>query len=136
MRYLLIACLLASALLVGCSSDDGPLPELQGKYRVIAIFSDNADQAQRSVNALKSTPGIEDRDIAWFVAGPDSVVSNIDNKPSRDALEKIHDIDAFEVVLLDKSGQVKATQLGGLNLQEMFDAIDEKPMQPEHKPSQ
>lgn len=136
MRHLLLMLLLASAALTGCSSDSTALPALQGQYRVIAIFSDDADRAQSSVNAMKSTPGAEDRSIAWFVVGPQDIVSNIDQKPSREQLAKLHNVDSFEVVLVGKNGEVQATQLGGLNLQEIFNTIDGVPLEQQAKQQQ
>lgn len=129
MRNLLLASLLAATSLSGCSSDAAALPALQGSYRVIAVFAHNAKRASSSVDTLKSSAGgIKDRDVAWFVIGPRDVASNIKDKPSRAQLEKLHDIDAFEVVLLGKDGRIKATQLGGLDLQALFNAIDQMPM--------
>lgn len=128
MRNLLIASLLMTTFIGGCFADATALPDLRGSYRVIAVFADTAARAQRSADALRSTPGVADRDIAWFVIGPEQVVSNIDDQPSRKQLETLHDVDAFEVVLLGKDGSVKATQLGGMNLQELFDAVDGMPM--------
>lgn len=136
MRYLLPVVVLIAVVLTGCSSDHSVLPELQGQYRVVAIFSDDADRAQSSVNAMKSTPGTEDRSIAWFVVGPDNIVSNIDHEPSRETLEKLHNIDSFEVVLVAKNGKIQATQLGGLNLQEIFDTINGVPVQQQAKQQQ
>lgn len=136
MRYLLPAVLLIAVFLTACSSEHSALPNLKGQYRVVAIFSDDADRAQRSVNAMKSTPGAEDRSIAWFVVGPDDIISNIDDQPSREKLEKLHNIDSFEVVLVAKNGKIQATQLGGLNLQEIFDAIDGVPLQKQAKQQQ
>lgn len=136
MRRLLLTLILAAVFLGGCSSDDTALPDLKGSYRVIAIFSPSADRAQSSVNAMKSTPGVKDRSIAWFVVGPDTIVSNIDDKPDRKQLEELHNVDAFEAVLVGKNGKVEATQLGGLNLQEIFDAIDGTPLQQQAKQQQ
>jgi len=128
-RFLLPILLAAAFLMAGCSAEaTSALPDLQGRYRVVAVFAPDSAQAQRGENALKSTPGLKERDIAWFVVGPNEVVSNIQDKPSREDLEKIHDVDAFEVVLVGKDGSVKATQLGGMNLQEIFDTIDNMPM--------
>lgn len=136
MRYLLLALMLAAVFLSGCSSDDTVLPDLKGTYRVIAIFSDSADRTQSSINAMKSSPGVKDRSIAWFVVGPKHIASNINDQPSRQQLEKLHDVDSFEVVLVGKDGKIKATQLGGLNLQEIFNSINGTPLREQLKKQQ
>lgn len=131
MRYLVTALLLAAAVLpAGCSADDNQpvLPGLQWHYRVIVSFTDSAERADTLVNAFKSSPGFAERDIAWFVVGPDTVVSNLDDVPDRTTLERLHTVDGFQSVLVGKDGTLKASQLGGLDIQALLDDIDQMPM--------
>ena len=130
MRNLLFAALLAAAFMTGCSSksDTGAVPSLTGQYRVIAVFATDAKRAVSLTNAFKSSPGLEQRDIAWFVLGPNKVTSNIDIVPNRATLEKLHTTDGFQAVLIGKDGTLKASQLGGLDIQALLDAIDQMPM--------
>ncbi|KEZ78759.1 DUF4174 domain-containing protein [Salinisphaera hydrothermalis] len=131
MRNLLFAVALAATFAAtGCSSrsDTGAVPSLTGQYRVIAVFPTNAQRAVSLTNAFKSSPGLEQRDIAWFVLGPKKITSNIDNVPDRATLEKLHTTDGFQAVLIGKDGTLKASQLGGLDIQALLDAIDQMPL--------
>lgn len=129
MRKLLFAVfLLAAALAAGCTqSKEGAVPSLTGKYRVIAVFPADSKRALSLTNAFKSSPGLADRDIAWFVLGPDKITSNINDVPDRATLEKLHTVDGFQAVLIGKDGTLKASQLGGLDIQGLLDAIDQNP---------
>ncbi|WP_348761294.1 DUF4174 domain-containing protein [uncultured Salinisphaera sp.] len=120
---------LALVLMSGCSADDGPaLPELAGQYRVIASFTDSAERAESLANAFKSAPGFDERDIAWFVVSPDGIRSNLSDVPPRERLEQIHTVEGFQTVLIGKDGTLKASQLGGLDIQALLEAIDAMPM--------
>ncbi|MES1953682.1 DUF4174 domain-containing protein [Salinisphaera hydrothermalis] len=132
MRNLLFAAVLAATFAAaGCSSpsDSGAVPSLSGRYRVIAVFAINAKRAVGLTNAFKSSPGLEQRDIAWFVLGPNKITSNIKNVPDRTTLEKLHTTKGFQAVLIGKDGKLKASQLGGLDIQALLDAIDQMPLQ-------
>jgi hypothetical protein len=114
----------------GCSqSDNAALPKLKGQYRVIAAFTDSTQRAGAFVNAFKSAPDLAHRDIVWFVVGPDRITSSSDFTPDRKRLESLHTVDGFQAVLIDKNGQLRASQLGGLNIQGLLDAIDQLPKQ-------
>lgn len=131
MRNLLFAAVLAATFAAtGCSSpsDRGAVPSLTGRYRVIAVFPTNAKRAVSLTNAFKSSPGLEQRDIAWFVLGPNKITSNIKNVPDRATLEKLHTTKGFQAVLIGKDGKLKASQLGGLDIQALLDAIDQMPL--------
>ena len=129
MRNLLFAALLAATFTTACShADAGAVPSLTGRYRVIAVFVGNARRASSLTNAFKSSPGLDERDIAWFVLGPHQITSNIDNVPDRSTLDKLHTVDGFQAVLIGKDGTLKASQLGGLDIQGLLDAIDQMPM--------
>ncbi|RJS92483.1 DUF4174 domain-containing protein [Salinisphaera sp. Q1T1-3] len=132
MRHLaFLSFALIAIMLAGCSADaDTALPDMQWHYRVIATFPESGDQAQRMQQAFQSSPGLEERDIAWFVVGPDHITSNLadDKVPSRASLEKLHTVDGFQTVLVGKDGKLKASQLGGLNIQSLLDSIDQMPM--------
>lgn len=130
MRRLLLAVLLAAIFTAGCSqSDGGAVPSLKGQYRVIAVFAPGGERARDLTNAFKSSPGLDNHDIAWFVLGPDRVTSNIDSVPDRATLEKLHTVDGFQAVLIGKDGKLKASQLGGLNIQGLIEAIHPRPTQ-------
>lgn len=130
MRNLLFAVLLAAIFTAGCSqSNGGAVPSLTGQYRVIAVFAPDSKRARDLTNAFKSSPGLEKRDIAWFVLGPDRIASNIGDVPDRKTLEKLHTVNGFQAVLIGKDGKLKASQLGGLNIQGLIDAINPKPTQ-------
>lgn len=130
MHRLLFAFVLIAALMVGCSSsNDGAVPSLKGKKRVIAVFAPNAKRAQGLTNAFKSSPGFKERDIAWFVLGPHKIATNMSNTPDRSRLEKLHTVAGFQAVLIGKDGKLIASQLGGLNIQGLVDAISPKPSQ-------
>lgn len=130
MRDLLLAALLAAAFTTsGCShADAGAVPSLTGKYRLIAVFAPDAERAVSLTNAFRSSPGLTERDIAWFVLGPKKITSNINNVPDRAILEKLHSVDGFQAVLIGKDGTLKASQLGGLDIHGLLDTIDQVPM--------
>lgn len=129
MRDLLFAALLAAVFTTGCShAGAGAVPSLTGQYRVIAVFAGNAKRASGLTDAFKSSPGLAERDIAWFVLGPHKITSNIKAVPDRSTLEKLHTADGFQAVLIGKDGTLKASQLGGLDIQGLLDAIDQMPM--------
>ncbi|HET7315780.1 DUF4174 domain-containing protein [Salinisphaera sp.] len=129
MRKWLLAALLAAVFITGCShADAGAVPSLKGQYRVIAVFAGNPQRAVDLSNAFKSSPGLEKRDIAWFVLGPSRITSNIDAVPDRATLEKLHTVDGFQAVLIGKDGKLEASQLGGLNIQGLIDVIDQVPL--------
>lgn len=123
-------CLLALVFMTGCSAnDDGPaLPELAGQYRVIASFTDSPERAERLANAFKSAPGFDERDVAWFVVAPNGISSNLSEVPPRERLEQIHTVNGFQTVLIGKDGTLKASQLGGLDIQALIEGIDQMPM--------
>lgn len=128
-RLLITAMLAALLLLAGCSHSDDKVavPSLKNRYRVIAVFAPDAARARTMTDAFKSAPGLEQRDIAWFVLGPKKTQSNIHSVPDRATLEKLHTVKGFQAVLLGKDGKLKASQLGGLDIQGLLDAIDPNP---------
>lgn len=116
-------------LVAGCGhhEDDVVLPQLKGEYRVIAVFADNSQQENSFTNAFKSAPGLARLDIAWFIVGPKQIHTNIDFIPERDRLNKLHTVDAFQAILLGKDGKLIASQLGGLDIQGLLNAIHPMP---------
>lgn len=130
MRSLIFAVLLAVLAIAGCSQGNpGAVPSLTGKYRVITVFAASAQRAGHLTDAFKSSPGLEKHDIAWFVLGPDRITSNIEDVPDRATLDKLHTVDGFQAVLIGKDGKLKASQLGGLNIQGLLDAVEPNPTQ-------
>lgn len=113
----------------GCRrADAGAVPSLAGQYRMITVFAARAKRALCLTNTLKSSPGLAERDIAWFVLGPDKIASNIDDVPDRSTLEKRHTVDGFQAVRIGKDGTLRASQPGRLNSRGLLDAIDQMPM--------
>lgn len=124
-------CWLAAVLLLvaGCGhhTEDVVLPQLKGQYRVIAVFADNPQQASSFTSAFESAPGLDRLDIAWFIVGPGEIHTNIDFTPKRDQLKKLHTVDGYQAILLGKDGTLIASQLGGLNIQGLLNAIHPMP---------
>lgn len=133
--FLLFA--LSAMMLAGCQSQDkGILPSLTGEYHVITVFAPNEDKAGKLTNAFKSSPGLDEHDIAWIVIGPERITSNLDEPPSRKRLEKLHSVDGFQALVIGKDGSLVATQLGNLDIQALVDSILPKPDEGQTLPQQ
>ena len=134
MRDFFLYSLCAAVLGAGASSAAAAdLRDLQWRHRVIVVFAgDGAADPQRSdkTRAMIENDGrgIAERDIAWFIVGPDSVQSNVKEAIERASLERLHTGEGFEAVLLGKDGSVKARQRERLDLAALFGQIDTMPM--------
>lgn len=111
------------------AADDGAeLSSFRWRNRLIVVFAPTAAAADDAKSRLDSAPGIDERDIAWFVLEPAGVHSNIDTPVARTSLARLHRADGFEAVLVGKDAAVKQRQTAALNLPALFDAIDAMPM--------
>ncbi|WP_423822137.1 DUF4174 domain-containing protein [Salinisphaera sp. SPP-AMP-43] len=122
----LVSSLLAAVVGTGWAADTNGLAALRWQYRVIAVFAPTAEHGDQAYDTLQSSRGLDKRDIAWFVVGPDRIRTNLDRAICRDALEAVHG-NGYEAVLIGKDGQVKNRQ-ATLDLPRLFEAIDAMPM--------
>lgn len=130
MRKLLFAALLAVTVFTagcGADNDDALLPQFKGQQRVIAVFPGSPDRAQDLTDAFKSSPGLDELKVVWFVVGPQEITSNSDARPDRDRLETLHTVDGFQSVLVGLDGKIIASQLGGLDIQALLDSLNQMP---------
>lgn len=127
MRSLLFASALCVLTGIGAAGA-ATLESLQWDYRVIVVFAPTNDAGRDAVARLKRTPGIEERDIGWFVVTPAATRSNLSTPIARTTLTAIRATDGFESVLVGKDGGVKSRQSDRLDIDAFFDAIDRMPM--------
>lgn len=127
MRNIMFASIFSILAGIG-SADAATLDTLQWDYRVIAVFAPTAAAGRDAVNTLEHSAGIAERDIAWFVLTTDAIETNLAQTVTRDSLTAVHAGDGFEAVLLGKDGGVKSRQTETLDLDALFNAIDQMPM--------
>ena len=133
------ACFLGSllAILIGGYAEAeealGSLLALRWEYRVILVRADGSEAAAAEANLRALDDGVRERDIAWFVLGSDSMISNYKGALAPDLAERIK-ADHFEaddpwerVVLIGKDGGVK-DRSPDLDLEKTFQLIDRMPM--------
>lgn len=116
--------------MAGCEhADRDPvaLPAFKGHHRVIVVVTPKAKRAAGARNALASSPGLKQWDIVWFVVGPNRVASSGHVQVARKRLAQLHTVHAFQAVLIGKNGKLLASQLGGLDIQGLLDAIHQLP---------
>jgi hypothetical protein len=127
MRKFLFASLFSTLIGAG-SAGAATLDDLQWDYRVIAVFTPTDTAGEQAAGELSNTVGIAERDIAWFVASPDAVHSNLSQPIERSSITALHDTGGFQAVLVGKDGGVKARQSESLDIKAFFDEIDSMPM--------
>ena len=127
MRKFLLASLFSTLIGAG-SAGAATLDDLQWDYRVIAVFTPTDTAGEQAAGELSNTVGIAERDIAWFVASPDAVHSNLSQPIERSSITALHDTGGFQAVLVGKDGGVKARQSESLDIKAFFDEIDSMPM--------
>lgn len=127
MRKFLLASLFSTLIGAG-SAGAATLDDLQWDYRVIAVFTPTDTAGEQAAGELSNTVGIAERDIAWFVASPDAVHSNLSQPIERSSITALHDSGGFQTVLVGKDGGVKARQSESLDIKAFFDEIDSMPM--------
>ncbi|MES1934020.1 hypothetical protein T35B1_15506 [Salinisphaera shabanensis T35B1] len=127
MRKFLLASLFSTLISAG-SAGAATLDDLQWDYRVIAVFTPTDTAGEDAAGELSNTVGIAERDIAWFVASPDAVHSNLSQPIERSSITALHDTGGFQAVLVGKDGGVKARQSESLDIKAFFDEIDSMPM--------
>ncbi|ERJ20367.1 hypothetical protein SSPSH_000477 [Salinisphaera shabanensis E1L3A] len=127
MRKFLLASLFSTLIGAG-SAGAATLDDLQWDYRVIAVFTPTDTAGEQAAGELSNTVGIAGRDIAWFVASPDAMHSNLSQPIERSSITALHDTGGFQAVLVGKDGGVKARQSESLDIKAFFDEIDSMPM--------
>ena len=109
------------------------LGELRWKYRVILVFASEAEASSAVSNLEALAPGIEERDIAWFVLDGPELHSNYRGTLGatlRERLEARYFTPVpsdTAVLLIGKDGGVKARS-ADLDLEATFGLIDQMPM--------
>jgi len=117
------------------ASEERPagLQDLRWKYRVILIFANEPYLSNALTNLDEFKTEIEDRDIAWFVLGEDSLHTNYDGRLEDKLREALMDsyftpVPAETAVrLIGKDGTVKSRSTN-LDLEMTFGLIDQMPM--------
>lgn len=136
-----------SAILLACmvtlninaqASDEKPagLEDLRWKYRVILIFAREPylSNALSNLDDLKAE--IEERDIAWFVLGDNTLHTNYDGKLEDQLREELMNSyftpvpTETAVRLIGKDGTLKSRSTD-LDLEATFGLIDRMPMRRE-----
>jgi hypothetical protein len=109
------------------------LGELRWKYRVILVFASEAEASSAVSNLEALAPGIEERDIAWFVL--DGAALHTNHTASLDETLRERILERYftpapgdtAVLLIGKDGQVKSRSTD-LDLEATFGLIDLMPM--------
>jgi len=105
------------------------LAELQWKYRVILVKSNDAPDIATTFTKLKEA--IDDRKIAWFVIHDEKLHSNIASAVSSKLSTQIKDYLAQyqynDMVLIGYDGEIKSSE-NDLNIAGIFEQIDSMPI--------
>ena len=136
MKYfaILLACLM-SLNSNAQASEEKPvgLDDLRWKHRVILIFAGESSMSNALNNLDEFEAEIDERDIAWFVLGNNTLRTNYDGKVDDHLRESLMDeyftpVPAETAVLLiGKDGTLKARS-SDLDLEATFGLIDRMPM--------
>jgi hypothetical protein len=112
------------------------LKSLQWQYRIILIFAHEPLMSNALTNLNEFKAEIEDRDIAWFVLGDNSLHTNYEGQVEDKLGEQLMDRyftpapTATRVLLIGKDGTVKSRS-SNLDLEATFGLIDQMPMRRE-----
>lgn len=136
MKYsaILLACMVTLNISAQASEEKpASLEDLRWKHRVILIFAREPylSNALSNLDDLKAE--IEERDIAWFVLGDNTLHTNYDGKLEDQLREELM-ASYFTPVptetavrLIGKDGTLKSSSID-LNLEATFGLIDQMPM--------
>jgi hypothetical protein len=109
------------------------LESLQWKYRVILIFAREPLMSNALINLNEFEAEIEEREIAWFVLGDDSLHTNydglLDDKLREQLMYRYFTPvpTGTAVLLIGKDGGLKSRS-SNLDLEATFGLIDQMPM--------
>ena len=120
------------------ASEEKPasLEDLRWKHRVILIFAREPYLSNALSNLDELKAEIEERDIAWFVLGDNTLHTNYDGKLDDQLSEELMDSyftpvpTETAVRLIGKDGTLKSSSID-LNLEATFGLIDRMPMRRE-----
>jgi hypothetical protein len=112
------------------------LEALRWQYRVILVFAHEPHRSNALANLAELEAEIEQRDIAWFVLGGDTLHTNyagtLDKKLRETLMDNYFSPLPAEtaVLLIGKDGTVKSRSTD-LDLEATFGLIDQMPMRRE-----
>ena len=117
------------------ASEEKPasLEDFRWKHRVILIFAREPYLSNALSNLDELKAEIEERDIAWFVLGDNTLHTNYDGKLDDQLSEELMDSyftpvpTETAVRLVGKDGTLKSSSID-LNLEATFGLIDRMPM--------
>ena len=120
------------------ASEEKPasLEDLRWKHRVILIFAREPYLSNALSNLDELKAEIEERDIAWFVLGDNTLHTNYDGKLEDKLREELMNSyftpvpTETAVRLIGKDGTLKSSS-SDLNLEATFGLIDQMPMRRE-----
>ena len=120
------------------ASEEKPasLEDLRWKHRVILIFAREPYLSNALSNLDELKAEIEERDIAWFVLGDNTLHTNYDGELDDQLREELMDSyftpvpTETAVRLIGKDGTLKSSSID-LNLEATFSLIDRMPMRRE-----
>lgn len=120
------------------ASEEKPasLEDFRWKHRVILIFAREPYLSNALSNLDELKAEIEERDIAWFVLGDNTLHTNYDGKLDDQLREELMDSyftpvpTETAVRLIGKDGTLKSSSID-LNLEATFGLIDRMPMRRE-----
>jgi hypothetical protein len=112
------------------------LAGLRWEHRVILVFAREPAASNALSNLHEFSAEIEDRDIAWFLLGDESLRTNYDGELDEKLREQLTDHyftpapAGTEVILIGKDGTLKKRS-PDLDLEDLFGLIDQMPMRRE-----
>ncbi len=113
------------------ASENAPLTELASlrwQHRIVLVHTEIPDAVER---LRAARPAIDERDIVWFIASPDGLLSNyagdIDDALAQHLDDRYFDRSDARVFLIGKDGGLKSSE-ANLDLQRIFARIDAMPM--------
>ncbi|MDX2427222.1 MAG: DUF4174 domain-containing protein [Xanthomonadales bacterium] len=139
MKYsaILLACMMTVNVKAQASEEKlADLENLRWKYRVILIFAREPYMSNALNNLAELKTEIEERDIAWFVLGDNTLHTNYDGNLEDKLREELMDsyftpVPAETAVrLIGKDGSLKSRS-SDLDLEATFGLIDRMPMRRE-----
>ena len=139
MKYsaFLLACMMMVNVNARVSEEKlADLSDLRWKYRVILIFAHEPHMSNALNNLAELKAEIEERDIAWFVLGDNTLHTNYDGNLEDKLREELMDSyftpvpTETAVRLIGKDGSLKSRS-SDLDLEATFGLIDRMPMRRE-----
>ena len=131
---ILLACMMAVNVNARATEEKpAGLQDLRWKYRVILIYARDPYMSNALNNLDEFKAEIEERDIAWFVLGDNTMHTNYDGRLEDKLREELMDsyftpVPAETAVrLIGKDGTVKSRSID-LDLEATFGLIDQMPM--------